>query len=586
MKRFYLFIYFIFILFFSSNAQHVFHKVYDYSNYYDYGISVIQTSENGYISVGNSGYSIDGTYIVKTDEKGDTLWEKFYDLSTIPAGGDQGNSIIQLNDNNYLICGAFYDSTEGSADSYLLKLSAFGDIIWFKPIDVGHNDRAIMLKQINENAFIMGGYLYNSTNTYTNLFLVKTDSLGNVQWQKEYGVTNKNDFLKSIDLTSDGGFIIGGYYENPATNSWDMFLLKTDSLGNQKWKKAFGSTADEVRGFTIATLDNGYVIVGDKKMTDNYYDGYIVKTDSLGNQQWSKTIGTTGVNEYFKIVRQLPDGSYIIAGGKPDLTGDPAGRKAWLLKLNHQGDTIWTKSYNYYGGSKQTYVEDLNLTTDGSFIATGYIINNSLPAKNDLWLLKTDSLGNTCTINPPTYEGCWEYLCTNINSQITADVDTVYITEGASVQFGTVSNFGTSWQWNFGDSIISTEQYPQHSYTSTGIKTVQLITNNDYCSDTAYYTITVFLDVGINSDIEDTRNVRFTIYPNPTRNELQVINYELQVASYKFVLLDMFGKEVLTKEINSKKQKIDISNLKQGVYLCKILENNTVLKSERLVIVK
>jgi len=571
------------IVSYNAKSQYVFHRLYNYNNFYDFGQSVIQTSDNGYITVGNSLYNFDGTYIIKTDEKGDTLWSKFYDFSLM--GGDEGNTVFQLNDNNYLIGGWFYDTTESSRDSYLLKLNPSGEIVWFKLVDVGHNDQIIMLKQINDNAFIMGGYLYNSTNTNTNVFLVKTDNLGNIQWQQEYGAADKNDYLKSIDLTADGGFIIGGDYENTTTNSFDMFLLKTDSLGNQQWKKYYGTNYSERKGYAISTLDGGYAIVGYTTYANGDVDGYIVKTNSSGTKIWEKKYGLTTSPDVFKVIRQLPDSTYIVGGSIQDVNYDPAMPHVRLFKLNQLGDTIWTKKYGYYGFNgpyadiSDTYLEDLNLTTDGGFIATGYIINNSLPAKNDLWLLKT------CTINTSTYEGCWSFNCGTISSQITTDSDTVYITQGATLQFGTISNFGTGWQWNFGDTITSTEQFPQHSYTSTGIKTVQLITNNDYCSDTAYYTITVLLDVGINSTFY-IENSTFDILPNPASEKLTVSGNQLSVIGNQFIVYDLFGKEVLTRELKTEKQLIDISALKQGIYYYKIVNNGELTDGGKLVIVK
>ena len=571
-----------------SSAQFTFHKLYGFENYfYDAGRSVIQASDNTFIVVGSSLENYDGMYILKLNEYGDTTWSIMHDFYTV--GGDIPKSVIQKSDGSFIISGFAADSTEGASSGFLLKLDNNGSVEWLKPIDEGFNDRHIMHKQTTDGGFIIGGYNYDTTATYTQVFLIKADSLGNIQWQQEYGAANYNDYLKSIDLTPDGGYIIGGDFENPSTNSYDMFLLKTDSLGNQEWEKSYGTTVDEGDGFAISTLDKGFIIVGGRKTTDNTFNGYIIKTDSLGNTQWSKIINTPGVNDYFHQVRQLPDGSYIIGGTKPDLSGTPNGVKAWLLKLNQQGDTVWSKTYNYYGGSKHTYMEDLNLTNDGGFIATGYIINNSLPAKNDLWLLKTDSMGNTCTIDTTTYEGCWSYSCYTVNSEITADSDTVYLTQGATVQFGTISNFGTSWQWDFGDTITSTEQFPQHSYTHTGTKTVQLITNNDYCSDTAYYTITVFLDVSSQMVVERSRNAHFTIFPNPASEQLTVTcspSARHCEARSNLIIYNLFGKEVLTTELITEKQLIDISALKQGIYYYKIVNNGELTDGGKLVIVR
>ncbi|MFH2143798.1 MAG: T9SS type A sorting domain-containing protein, partial [Bacteroidota bacterium] len=259
-----------------------------------------------------------------------------------------------------------------------------------------------------DDGFIIGGYSYDVTLTTTQVFLLKTDNLGNIEWQQEYGDIGHDD-LKSIDFTADDGYIIGGDFENPVTGSWDLYLLKTDSLGNEEWKEYYGTPYSDRKGYGIATADSGYAIVGYTTDATGEIEGYVVKTDSLGGVQWEKTYGIPNYNDYFKFIQQLPDGKFMIAGGKADTT-TANGRLVWLLKMDTTGDTLWTKSYTYYGENTHTYVEDLQLTNDGGFVMTGYIAGNPRPNKNDLWLLKTDSLGNTCEIDTATWEGCSEPL--------------------------------------------------------------------------------------------------------------------------------------------------------------------------------
>ncbi|MBU0764867.1 MAG: T9SS type A sorting domain-containing protein [Bacteroidetes bacterium] len=380
----------------QSNGQCVFHKLYDYNELNNGGLAVVQTSDNEFIC---SSSIYDGRlHIFRLDECGDTVWTKIFNYSQI--GADDGYSVIQSTDGNYIICGVMTDDIDIEGDTFILKIDANGDTLWYKTIEGGYGDKGIMIKQTSDEGFIIGGVNYDSILFTSQVYLIKTDSLGEVEWQEEYG-EDGHDNLKSIDITPDGGYIIGGEFVNPATSSYDLFLLKTDSAGNEQWKEYYGDAYDDGKGFAIATADSGFAIVGYTKDATGESEAYIVKTDSTGTEEWSKTYGYPDQFNCFMRIRQLEDGNYILAGDVYDF--DIAdGPLVWLLKMNTNGDTLWTKKYTYFGGDSHTYVEDLQLTSDGGYVMTGYTINSG----NDLWLLKTDSLGNTCTIDTVTWEGC------------------------------------------------------------------------------------------------------------------------------------------------------------------------------------
>ena len=132
--------------FYNSFCQSVFNNLYDYYNDHEWGIAAIQTLDGGYIAVGDAitSSTMDALFVVKTDSKGDTTWTKGYHLSP-PMGGVLGNSIIQLADSSFVICGHNYDSIEKASDTYLIKLNLYGDSLWFKIIEGGVNDRAYEL---------------------------------------------------------------------------------------------------------------------------------------------------------------------------------------------------------------------------------------------------------------------------------------------------------------------------------------------------------------------------------------------------------------------------------------------------------
>src|SRR5204863_32675 len=144
-------------------------------------------------------------------------------------------------------------------------------------------------------------------------WIVKTDSIGNKQWDKDFGGTN-NDELFSIQQTADGGYILGGCSVSGISGdktqvNWgdiDYWIVKTDSLGNKQWDKDFGGTSDDFLYSMQQTADGGYIlggisssgISGDKtQVTWGNSDYWIVKTDSLGNKQWDKDFGGTVTEE-------------------------------------------------------------------------------------------------------------------------------------------------------------------------------------------------------------------------------------------------------------------------------------------------
>ncbi|MFH2143201.1 MAG: T9SS type A sorting domain-containing protein [Bacteroidota bacterium] len=392
-------------------GQCVFHKLYDYNELNNVGLAIIQTSDGDFIC---SSSTYDGrSHILRLDECGDTVWTKIFDYSHI--GADDGYSVIQSTDGNFIICGVMTDTINIEGDTFILKIDANGNPIWYKTIEGGYGDKGVMIKQTSDEGYILGGVNYDSISYISQVFLLKTDISGDKEWQKEYGDIGY-DFIESIDFTPDGGYILGGEFENPITSSWDMFIIKTDSQGNEQWKEYYGTSYTERKGYAITTQDSGYAIVGYTENAAGDYNAYIVKTDSLGGIEWQKDFGYSTEHDLFKFIRQLQNGDFIVAGGISDTSYNPAPPWVWLMKISQQGDSLWSKFYSYYGLSIQyamntdTYVEDLQLSSDGGFVMTGYIINNALPAKNDLWLLKTDSLGNICEIDTITWEGCSEYV--------------------------------------------------------------------------------------------------------------------------------------------------------------------------------
>lgn len=550
-------------------SQTAFNKNYDNDSLLDYIGTLIQTQDEGYLLGGNTynfstGYT--ATLLIKTDCTGDTIWKKVYDISY--TGAEGAESLLQLDNGNYIVFGHFQDTLLLKKDIYLMELDIKGNIIWFNAYGGTDNEGSYMLKQTNDKGFFLCGYTSSSmSNGGNDIYIVKTDSIGNVDWENNYGgISDESGY--SIDITSDGGYIIGGRTNSYGLGGDDLYMVKIDSQGNFKWQQTYGTSGDDYGETIIQTLDSGFVFVGGIDNGSGGYNSYIVKTDSLGNFKWDKTYIHLYSN-VFKGIAQLSDSSYIVTGSVKNINNqsDIDGR---LIKLDLNGDSLWTKSYGNPAYELGDYFYDMCLTDDGGY-AMGGQWNRVGPPYQNAWLVKTDSLG--CD-QPICNNGCDS--CAYINPKIHFPYDTVFLSY-PTVQFIDTSDFAWSWYWNFGDSITDTVKNPTHTYTASGIYNVMLIAYYSDCSDTVYQQVVVVNDLSI-SEIHEND---FKIYPNPA-NEIITIKSNDIVQQIK--ILDYYGRIIKTfTDIKEPEKTINISDLSRGLYFIKV-QGKGFVKTKKLII--
>jgi len=209
-----------------------------------------------------------------------------------------------------------------------------------------------------------------------------------LRFKYTYGGLN-HDYGRSVKQTFDVGYIAAGSTNSFGNGNMDMLLIKTDSMGAQKWAHTFGGTGVEWGYSVQQTKDTGYVLAG---YTNSFgaggYDFYLVKTDSLGNVKWTKTYGGSDWDFAYS-VEQTSDGGYIMAGGTySDTKGD---EDMYLVKTDANGDTLWTRKY---GGVKQDEARSVKQTSDLGYIITGFTKTASDTLGN-VFLIKTDQNGDT-----------------------------------------------------------------------------------------------------------------------------------------------------------------------------------------------
>jgi len=329
----------------------------------DWAHSVQQTTDGGYIVAGTTisfGAGSRDFYLVKTNGQGDTLWTRTYGGN----GSDWAWSAQQTADEGYIVTGETYSFGEGGRDFYLVKTDSLGDMRWMRSYGGRDFDCAYSVQQTADGGYIVAGRTF-PLGYVGDIYIVKTDSLGDTLWTRTYGGSSDDEEAFSVQQTADGGYIMAGGSYSFSVGA-DFYLMKTNSLGDTLWTRTYGGSSDDYAYSVQQTTDGGYIVAG---YTDSFGAGnrdfYLVKTNSLGDTLWTRTYGGSNY-DYGRSVQQTADGGYIMAG-ETDSFGE-GGLDFYLVKTNSSGDTLWTRTY---GGSGVEYGYSVQQTADGGYIVAG-----------------------------------------------------------------------------------------------------------------------------------------------------------------------------------------------------------------------
>jgi hypothetical protein len=319
-----------------------------------------------------------------------SMWSRTYG----GTGDDVALSAIETSDGGYAITGY----TDG--DFLLLKTDAFGSLQWNRTYGGTDFDVACSVISTSDGGYALAGSigLWNDTGD-GDFWLVKTDALGNMDWNRTYN-GKRDDVACSVVATSDGGYAIAGTtnadYSSLYAQDTDFWLVKTDALGNMLWNKTYGGPKDDAAYSLVATSDGGYALAGETmSFGAGINDFWLVKTDALGNMQWNKTYGGTDIEVAFALAL-ASDGGYALAGYYLTTQGPPATADFWLVKTDALGNMMWNKTYDRSWDEAYSLVA----TRDGGYAIAG---KTESPSQNDFWLIKTDAFGNAEWNQ--TYEG-------------------------------------------------------------------------------------------------------------------------------------------------------------------------------------
>jgi len=398
----------------------------------DSGQSVVATSDGGYAILGftqsldgditdkiNESFDY---WVLKYNAENELQWQKTFGGSE----DERGSSIIQTQDGGFAILGFSLSNdgdvteNEGLQDYWLVKLDSNGNISWQKSFGYQGADSGISVIQTNDQGFLISGTLdvtasggegnsSRGSNRHAggDYWVLKLDTIGNMEWSKYFG-GNFTDTPHDVIQTEDNGFIIVGSSDSDDTDisnnigTYDFWILKISASGNLIWEKSFGgSQIDEARAI-VKTDDGNYIIAGDTRSNDNDIsnnkgaaDLWLIKITPEGNLLWEKTIGGSNFDVARSIVKSQNNG-FILAGSSRsndiNVSLNKGQNDAWILKVDEVGNLLWETTI---GGSNIDFAYSVAELNNGSIVGVGDSTSNDgdiLENKGftDLLIIKID----------------------------------------------------------------------------------------------------------------------------------------------------------------------------------------------------
>lgn len=470
------------------------------------------------------------------------------------------------------------------------------------------------------NASSNNGYVSGIHSQSMDMWVIKTNSQGNFQWQKCLG-GQAAETAATIAQTTDGGYIVAGVASvdggdvSGSHSGGDMWIVKLDGVGNLVWQKCVGGNGTEKAYSIKQTTDGGYIVAGIADFNEGMVTGHhapsfttdmwVVKLDSVGDLVWQKCLGGSGDDVAYSI-SQTTDGGYIVAGRTQSKNGDvldnhtyyDVGSAAyvasvdyWVVKLNSTGTIEWKKCL---GGTGEDVAYSVQQTSDGGYVVAGRTVSTNGDVTNvignrDAWIVKLNNTGNIE----------WQKSFGGTNNDIAYFIQ--HTTDGGFVIAGTslsnngdlTLNQGQSDYWVFKLNNLGILQWQKSLGGSSVDIAYSLALTNDGGFVVAGTTISQNGDVvGLHYNVSatdfwvvkfashsldttDFQHETISLYPNPVNNIL----YLTEIAK-NLIIADLSGKKVITA---SNVSEINLSHLSKGTYLVSIKNESGKITTQKII---
>lgn len=338
-----------------------------------------ETADGGFILAGNTASRGEGSdlFLVKADALGNCTWSRAYGGS----GEDVGYFVRQTDDGGYIVVGSSNSYALGGELLWLVKTDGAGGLIWDKTFGgfvSSSGDGGWSVEQTMDGGYIAAGYTQSSGGGRKDLWLIKTDALGGLIWEKSFGGA-EDDVGMSVLESRDGGYTVAGRTASFGQGGDDIWLLKTDSLGVEMWNETYGGRGDDA-GFQVVEMEDGYALVGRTESGEDDKRILLIRVDPQGQVLWEKAYTGGSVAS----LQPTEDGGYIMAGR---IDGIESRRDALAIKVDSNGTEQWSMSLGGRGDDMGTYALQ---SRNGSYLLAG-ITSSYGQGREDAWLVNMRS---------------------------------------------------------------------------------------------------------------------------------------------------------------------------------------------------
>jgi hypothetical protein len=391
----------------------------------EWGYSLDSTADGGIISVGIT-HSLDASgtdeqrngdlWVNRLDKNGNLLWDRAFGGSET----DYGLSVRTISDDGFIIVGTTGSNNGnisgyyGNGDLMVLRLSSSGNPLWHKVYGGNQTDEGGDILQTPDGGFILTGYTVSDDGDVSghhgggDLWIVRLDSSGTIVWQKTYGGSGR-DSGSSIIRTSDGGYALtGNTYSSDGDitknqGSSDLWVLKTDDLGNLLWNKTYGGSKLDW-GHSLIELSGGDLLVagvtvssdGDVSINKGVGDIWVLKLTPAGEKIWEKTYGGSFSDNVWNAEPSPSGGAYLV-GETFSVDGDfiqsQGDSDLVIFEIDGNGTMVWNLTL---GGSQYESGSWVKLLTDGNLVVSGITQSpdgdvSGYTDGGDLWIVKVNA---------------------------------------------------------------------------------------------------------------------------------------------------------------------------------------------------
>ncbi|MHA2202236.1 MAG: hypothetical protein ACW991_00970 [Candidatus Hodarchaeales archaeon] len=338
----------------------------------DWATAIVETTEGGFAFTGSTnsfGVERSDIWVVKTDNTGIEQWQRTFG----GQGEECGYDILQTADEGFVLVGYTSSYGLGAKDMWVIKLTGSGDIEWHSTFGGIRDDIGEALIVTPDGGYVLGGQTWSYGMGNNDMWLVKIDEHGIDEWSTVYGGTER-EWIEELILTTDGGFAFVGQSWASGLGSRDVWLVKTDEYGTIEWQKTYGGVEKEWAEDLIQTAEEGYAIAGFTSTSGigSFVDMWLVKTDREGTLLWSRQYGgPSKYNDVASALVQTEDENFVLAGisDAPWFVPYYGGGDIRLIKTDSHGEIMRT-------GITRTD-SNLELVTQSLLLLSSvYILNN------------------------------------------------------------------------------------------------------------------------------------------------------------------------------------------------------------------